>query len=517
MKYSTVINEFMRVYVAEKPLKVYERSVIRRGDCLFFLIREDIEKKLVIICPFKYVLPERFIPEKEGIFKFRDKNLRYIVCKCDGENALALRRMFTFTRPRLVGLTPTIGLGDRIGIATPGHIRAIRGFGFPPVLAQQSIREIQRTGRTLQEVLDDVSWAVFQEGYRMGFAADADHLKRKEDVEDAFQAGFTMYTVDPSDYVNSEADNYPVSVLKERFNGLPWSEMGIGKERFLKVYLKKRLTLYLPDGEIRELKFSEESLMRAAVKFSNAILFVVRVYRRLKSLFGRRRFDFEVSIDETESPTSALEHFFIVSELRRLGVRFHGLAPRFVGRFEKAIDYIGDLKEFEENFLTHILISRALGPYKISIHSGSDKFSIYPIVGRLSPDMVHLKTSGTSYLESLRVVARHEPNLFREIIKYSLKCFESDRRSYFTSADPKFMPNSDDILDRELERAFLESSSGRQILHITFGSILTARSEDGKWLFRERIKRVLFDNEEEFYETIAAHIRRHIESLFGQK
>jgi len=511
----TAINEFAKAYGAKEPLKIYDCSITRRGNCLFFLMREGAEKKLVaMFSPNRRSFLKGFISEKEGVIKIKNRVLNYIVCKCNGENASTLRRIFAFTRPRPIGLTPAIGLGDRLGLATPGHIWAVRELKVFPVLAQQSIREIDRTKRTLREVLDDVSWAVFQEGYRTGFAADADHLKRKEDAEEAFYAGFTMYTVDPSDYVNMEADDYPIDFLRERFNNLPWGDLKVSRERFLKIYLNKNLILHMPDGRVNELRFSEENLMRAAVKFSKAILFVENVYRRIRSLFGRRRFDLEVSIDEAEKPTSALEHFFIVSELKRLGVRFHSLAPRFVGRFEKAIDYIGDLKEFEENFLTHVLISRALGSYKISIHSGSDKFSIYPIIGRIAPDMIHLKTSGTSYLESLRVIARRNPKLFREIVEYSLKCFEFDRKSYIVSVDLKATPNLENIPDEDLERAFLESNYGRQILHVTFGSILTAKGANGEWLFRERIKRTLLDNEGEFYEIIAAHIRRHIEETF---
>jgi hypothetical protein len=128
--------------------------------------------------------------------------------------------------------------------------------------------------------------------------------------------------------------------------------------------------------------------------------------------------------------------------------------------------------------------------------------------------MIHLKTSGTSYLESLRVIARRNPKLFREIVEYSFKCFEFDRKSYIVSADLKAIPNLENIPDEDLERTFLESNYGRQILHVTFGSILTAKGANGEWLFRERIKRTLLDYEGEFYETIAAHIRRHIEETF---
>ena len=212
-----------------------------------------------------------------------------------------------------------------------------------------------------------------------------------------------------------------------------------------------------------------------------------------------------------------MEHLFIALELKRLNIRVQGLALRFVGRFEKAIDYIGDLKEFKETFRVHVAIAEKFGPYKLSIHSGSDKFSIYPVVGKVAGDMIHLKTAGTSYLESLRIVARHSPDLFREIVRYSLQCFEKDKKTYHISTKISVVPNPDCVIDGDLERAFLEDKNSRQLLHVTFGSILTARTDDGDWRFRERIRTVLLDNEEEYYEVISKHIGRHIESVWFKR
>ena len=509
-----IVRDFIKFYGAGKTLTLYESSIVRKKNHIFFLIREGLNKKLVILYPSDAEVPEGFVFEEKGSFPYGRKKFNYVLCPCNSKNASQLRRTFPYTRPQAIGLRPAIGLGDRLGLATPGHIRAVKEFGVFPVLAQQSIREMERTQRTPQEVLDDVSWAVFQEGYRGGFAADADHLKKESHVDATFAAGFTMYTIDCSDYIDFEADNYSFNALKSRFENLPWDEMECDKNRFIRLYKRKRIVLNMPDGEIKELKFSEEDLFRAAVKFSRAIIFVTRMYRRLRKLFGRRRFDFEVSIDETEKPTTPLEHLFLISEFKRFKVKIHGLALRFVGRFEKAIDYIGDLKEFENSLMEHILISKRFGPYKISVHSGSDKFSIYPILNKLASNMLHLKTSGTSYLESLRIVARHDPALFREIVKYGLEHFQEDRKSYHISTDLSLIPDPDQVSNEELEKAFLDSPAGRQVLHVTYGSVLTAKDKEGRWLFRERIRKVLLENEEEFYETVAAHIKRHIKKCF---
>lgn len=496
-------------------MKVYDSSISIKDDALFFLIRDGYERKLVIIYPSEN--PPKFLAnflhEEEGTL---DKSLTYRICPCNPHNAAEIREHFPYTKPIPIGLTPAIGTGDRIGLATPGHIRAVRDLRFFPVLAQQSVREMKRTLRSPQEVIDDVTWAVFQEGYRSGFAADADHLKTEEDVKEAFAAGFTMYTIDPSEYVDNGADNYPIHVLEEKFNRLPWGILRCSGREILERYLGKTFEVKDPAGRVvLELCFLREDLLRASVKYSAAIAHTLKLKELLDDLFKGGRYDLELSVDETETPTKPIEHLFIALELKRLGISLQSLALRFVGRFEKAVDYIGDLGEFERTFQIHALIARNFGPYKLSIHSGSDKFSIYPIMGRLAGDIIHLKTAGTSYLESLRIIARHDPSLFREIVKFSIQRFGEDRASYYTSADPSQIRQPEEVTDGKLEETYLDNPKARQILHVTFGSVLSARGEDGRWLFRDRIKRVLLDREEEYYEVISKHIRKHLESLWS--
>ena len=124
--------------------------------------------------------------------------------------------------------------------------------------------------------------------------------------------------------------------------------------------------------------------------------------------------------------TSTAEHVYIASELRRLKVQWVSLAPRYLGRFEKGVDYLGDPSlDFSESPASiPQVFCRACGsepkptaPYKLSLHSGSDKFSVYPIVSELAGDLVHLKTAGTSYLEALRTISVVDPSVFREIAK----------------------------------------------------------------------------------------------------
>ena len=163
----------------------------------------------------------------------------------------------------------------------------------------------------------------------------------------------------------------------------------------------------------------------AAVKYGKAVAHTAAMSRHIGRRMGARPWELEVSVDETETPTSHGQHLFIAGELRRLGIRWVSLAPCDVGRFEKGVDYIpstglcGDLTEFAADFAGHAAIARAFGPYKLSLHSGSDKFSIYQIAAEQAGGLVHLKTAGTSYLEALRAVAVVDPALFRDILAFA--------------------------------------------------------------------------------------------------
>jgi len=505
-----VVAYFRRVYSKKHLFTVYEKSVTEKNGHTFFLVREGMEKKLVIIsqCSGQY-LDKGFEVAEEGEFKFKDKTYVFTVCPCNHGNASVLRRMFSFICPQPAGLKAAIGMGDRVGLATPGHARAARGRVFP-VLAQQSVRELSRTLRTFDDVLDDVSWAVFQEGFQDGFGADADHLKALEDVDKAVDAGYTMFTVDPSEYVDNDVERYKPEELIVKFQALPWMDLGCEPEAFSALYLGEKVNI-----EDETLEITEELLFRMAVKYSAAIAYAARVFRRIEASLGRVSFDFEMSVDETEFPTSPLEHVFIALELRRLGVKFTGLALRFEGRFEKAVDYVGDLAKFGETFRKHMSVAKNLGPYKLSVHSGSDKFSVFPVMGKYASDMLHLKTSGTSYLEALRIVARHEPSLFREIVKYGIERFGNDRKAYDVTTDLSVVPDPFMVSDSSLERTYLDENNGRQLLHITYGSVLTAKRPDGELVFRQRIFRCLLEHEEEHYETVAEHLRRHIEAVWS--
>src|SRR5699024_11471236 len=117
---------------------------------------------------------------------------------------------------------------------------------------------------------------------------------------------------------------------------------------------------------------------------------------------AKQEIDFEISIDETETITSPVAHFFVANELIQRGVKVVSLAPRFCGEFQKGIDYIGDVDQFEQELSEHALIAEHFG-YKLSIHSGSDKFAVFPIMATDTKGVLHVKRAATTCLAAVRV------------------------------------------------------------------------------------------------------------------
>ncbi|RME37175.1 MAG: hypothetical protein D6793_04615, partial [Thermoflexia bacterium] len=353
-----------------------------------------------------------------------------------------------------------------------------------PVFAQQSVRENARTGRTPQQVLDDARRAVESAGWDRPWGADADHLKTPDDLKPFVQAGYTFYTVDPSAYVDNAADTDPLPVLREKAREQNWDEIA---------------ALYLSGGGPEVGTFEPEALLRALIKYGRAIQHTVNMYRRLCEL-APDGFDFEVSVDETDAPTTPLEHYFIASELTRAGVRFTSLALRLIGRFEKGVDYIGDLAALDAELAQHAAVTAHFGTYKISLHSASDKLSVYPLIVKHWGPRFHIKTAGTSYLEALRTLAVTSPALFERIWALALERYEADRATYHVSADPKRVPAGLPL------PALLDDFHARQILHVTFGSALAA--------FGPEIRAELLRNADVYFAHLREHFRRHLELLF---
>lgn len=508
------VADDIKKQVTDLDSSLYAASLCAQDGEVFCLKRERRGRKLLIAGDS----PENTGADFTGVVKKVTVNGRAFgirECETSGKNAAALRKRLPFTAPSTLGLEPSIGMGDRLGTATPGHIRAAAPYDIRPILPQQSIREMERTGRSPQEVMDDACWGVFQEGYREPFGADADHLKTEDDVRCTAEAGFTFYTIDPSDHLNNDAENMSRDRLDRAFAALFADDSS--KSEMIARYTEKDIELTDPETEFTaKFSFDEEKLAKIAVKYYPAVLHTVRLHSLLAELRGGpENFDFEMSVDETSQPTSQEEHLFVAMELKAHGIAVQSLAPRYIGEFQKGIDYIGNTDDLRDSLQVHALIARCMGPYKLSIHSGSDKFSVFPVIGDLTRGLFHEKTAGTSYLEAIRIVARHAPDLYREIHEFALERFERDRASYHVTTDLARIPYIGTLADNKLE-SLLDENNARQLIHITYGSVLTEKDAAGAPVFYDRIMDVLDEHEEEHYDALEKHFRKHIVS-FGVK
>jgi tagaturonate epimerase len=406
------------------------------------------------------------------------------------------------SKPQPLGLVPSFGFGDRLGLATPGHIRALREAALEgkvaAVFAQQSIRELTRTNRTPKDVIDAAAQAVEEMGYTHPWGADADHLKTEEEVRELAAAGFTWFTADPSDHVNDEGGTLAETELEGAYNAL--FDGNSDGERLLREYTCCEL-------EGMTLEFGKNDVRRAALVYWKAIQHIIRMWQAcLGAWQGEGDCDFEVSVDETDTPTTYAAHVLVASELQRANVKVTSLAPRFVGSFEKGVDYRGDLGEFRETLKVHTAIQKSFGNYKISIHTGSDKFSLYPIFADVMGGNVHVKTAGTSYLEALRLPARYQPSVFRAMTKMAIAKFPTARASYHLNTDESKVPDPDTVGDSNLESRFLnapEADDPRQVLHVAFGEILT-HPEYGKL-----IRDLIAAHPEEYSADLVVHFKKH--------
>ncbi len=412
-----------------------------------------------------------------------------------------------------LGLKPSLGFGDRIGSATPGHIAAMRQVpcGIEPIFPQQSIREMTRTQRSPEQVIADAVRGMQVAGWTGISGADADHLKTTEDVDRTAPCGFVFFTIDPSGAVDPQADLYDEVTLRVQAKAVA-ADVG-----WVPRYVGRRVSL--ATGTVIE--FTERACLQAAVKYGRAINQAIALsdYICVVQTKAGRDFEVELSVDETDNPTTLAEHYIIADQCLSRGMKLISLAPRFVGDFEKGVDFKGDLPLLERSLHDHAAIAAMLGPYKLSLHSGSDKLSMYAALARATQGRFHVKTAGTSYLEALRVVARHDERLFREIVSFARGRYDTDKATYHVSATLAGVPSPEQLASAcDLERAYLElwsevpsgrgfTAPGRQILHCTFGSVLT-HPELGR-----SVHEVLSAHPDTYTEVLGEHFARHLEAL----
>ena len=414
---------------------------------------------------------------------------------------------------RTLGLAPSFGFGDRLGTATSGHILSLRAAGgsIEGIFAQQSIREMTRTQRSPDDVMSAAARAVGANGFSDVWGADADHIKTPDDARATAAAGFVFFTIDPSEHVDRQADDYDLPTLETK---LPDVRAQVD---WLETYLNR--TVKVPEGPT--IQFDRPTVLRAAVKYGPAIAHAITTGNAIAEATRAKQqsYEIEISVDETDQPTSLAEHYIIAEQLRRHGLPVVSLAPRFIGDFEKGVDYKGTVSAFAKSVAEHAAIARHLGPYKLSLHSGSDKLSIYPDFAKATRGLFHVKTAGTSYMEALRVVARCAPAEFRELCDFARQFYDRDKATYHVSATLANVPAPADVSSNEkLVDLYLDAwpitpaghgftAVGRQILHCTFGSVLT----DAK--FGPLVRQIVTENQSVYDEVLHDHFTRHLRAL----
>ena len=309
----------------------------------------------------------------------------------------------------------SFGVGDRFAHQAKAQLRAFQmlaqnGIDVVPVW-NKSNREHTFIGSEPQSVFNAAQAAVKELGWTKGWHVDADHI-RLETV-DKFLPSSDFFTIDVADSIGKPPEDRYV-------------------ERFLAKHPELIGSLAIA-GISEPFHTTAESVAATARKYLSATWEAGQIFKHIKRAKGAKKFIAEVSMDETDAPQTPPELLIILALLADAGVYAQTIAPKFTGRFNTGVDYVGDLAQFEREFNDDLaVIAHAVKAYglpknlKLSVHSGSDKFSLYPIIRRALARTgagLHLKTAGTTWLEELIGLAEAGGDglaLAKEIYAYAL-------------------------------------------------------------------------------------------------
>ena len=287
----------------------------------------------------------------------------------------------------------TMGIGDRFAHQGEAQLAAFveakrMGVDVAPVW-NKSHREHLIVHSEPQSVRREVDAAVEALDWHGPYFVDADHIGLK--TVGGFLPSSDFFTIDVADYIGKPADESDI-------------------RSFVSDHRRLAGSLRVPGIE-RPLDVTESRIDSIARKYLFAAKEAGKIYRHIESAKGKGNFVTEVSMDETDQPQALLELLFILAALAREGVPVQTIAPKFTGRFNKGVDYVGDIAQFEKEFNDDLAVIafavRTFGlpvELKLSVHSGSDKFSIYAAIRRALYKHnagLHIKTAGTTWLEEL--------------------------------------------------------------------------------------------------------------------
>jgi len=370
----------------------------------------------------------------------------------------------------------TIGVGDRFAHQAKAQLRAFQqlakdGVDAVPVW-NKSNREHTFIGSEPRSVFDAAQEAVKTLGWGKGWHVDADHI-RLETVG-RFLPCSDFFTIDVADSIGQPASEDAVTAFLDRHPEL------IGR-------------IDIP-GIADPFQTTRADVEKTAAKYLLAVQDAGKIYRHIaEAKGGAENFIAEVSMDETDAPQTPPELLVILAALADEGVAAQTIAPKFTGRFNKGVDYVGDLAQFEREFHDDLaVIAHAVREYelphnlKLSVHSGSDKFSLYPIIRKQLPKFgagLHLKTAGTTWLEELIGLAEAGGDglaFSKEIYAYALDHIEELTGPYASviDVDRAKLPSTAEVngwTSEQFVRALRHvpsdlqfNSSFRQLLHVSF-------------------------------------------------
>ena len=367
----------------------------------------------------------------------------------------------------------TIGVGDRFAHQAAAQLQACvklaeQGIEVIPVW-NKSNREHNFIGSEPQSVYDAAEAAVTALGWDKGWHVDADHINM--DTVDKYLVCSDFFTIDVADFIGQTPEGDAVARFVEKHSEL------IGS-----------VTI---EGIDAPFDISREYVEEVAGKYLRAVAEAGTIYRHIES--NKDDFIAEVSMDETDAPQTPPELLIILAALSDEGVQLQTIAPKFTGRFNKGVDYVGDLPQFEKEFNDDLaVIAHAIAKYglpanlKLSVHSGSDKFSIYPIIGaaiRRTGAGVHVKTAGTTWLEELIGLAEAGGDgleLAKEIYAKALENVDAMCEPYASviDIDSEKLPTADEVAGwsgdqyanalRHVQEHPEFNQHFRQLLHIAF-------------------------------------------------
>jgi hypothetical protein len=287
----------------------------------------------------------------------------------------------------------SVGVGDRFAHQAKPQLHACRmaaeqGVEVIPVW-NKSNREHGIIGSTPASTRAAADEAVRTLGWSKPYHVDADHINLK--TVDKFVEACDFFTIDVADWIGRPCEAAP-------------------RRAFLEAHPELLGRLLIP-GVAQPLRIDHGLMVQVANKYLAAVQEAGRIYRRLEHKKGKGQFITEVSMDETDTPQTPAELLIVLVALAVEGIPIQTIAPKFSGRFDKGVDYVGDLAKFTEEFSSDVaVIAFAVRHYgmssnlKLSVHSGSDKFSLYGPIHRTlkqSNAGLHLKTAGTTWLEEL--------------------------------------------------------------------------------------------------------------------